>query len=159
MCIRDRFELSPAERRRAATQDEEPQKRSSVRFSGIPDKSTQSRHDEARRLSIMGARRVRLEAQLSLWPVMAWAEKLEEFPTFNRRGARLGACCEHVRPATAAALWEGVSPTARGDKSLNEEEEEKQRRLEVEEEIVRPHGNANARPVHAAAALAQDAHQ
>ena len=58
------FELSPAERRRAATQDEEePQKRSSVRFSGIPDKSTQSRHDEARRLSIMGARRVRLEAQ------------------------------------------------------------------------------------------------
>ena len=25
-----------------------------------------------------------------------------------------------------AALWEGVSPTARGDKSLNEEEEEKQ---------------------------------
>ena len=35
-------------------------------------------------------RRVRLEAQLSLWPVMAWAEKLEEFPTFNRRGARLG---------------------------------------------------------------------
>ena len=61
------FELSPAERRRAATQDEEePQKRSSVRFSGIPDKSTQSRHDEARRLSIMGARRVRLEAQKSV---------------------------------------------------------------------------------------------
>ena len=61
------FELSPAERRRAATQDdEEPEKRSSVRFSGIPDKSTQSRHDEARRLSIMGARRVRLEAQKSV---------------------------------------------------------------------------------------------
>ena len=62
------FELSPAERRRAATQEdeEEPQKRSSVRFSGIPDKSTQSRHDEARRLSIMGARRVRLEAQKSV---------------------------------------------------------------------------------------------
>ena len=37
-----------------------------MRFSGIPDKSTQSRHDEARRLSIMGARRVRLEAQKSV---------------------------------------------------------------------------------------------
>ena len=57
-------------------------------------------------------RRVRLEAQLSLWPVMAWAEKLEEFPTFNRRGARLGACCEHVRPATAAALRRGVDDEA-----------------------------------------------
>ena len=72
------FELSPAERRRASDQDEEPQKGSSVRFTSIPDKSTQSRHDEARRLSIMGARRVRLEAQKSLRTLGACAEENAE---------------------------------------------------------------------------------
>ena len=57
-------------------------------------------------------RLVRLEAQLSLWPLMAWAAEQHEFPTFNRRGARLGACCAHVTPATAAALRRGADNAA-----------------------------------------------
>ena len=57
-------------------------------------------------------RLVRLEAQLSLWPLMAWAAEQHEFPTFNRRGARLGACCAHVTPATAAALRRGADDAA-----------------------------------------------
>ena len=35
-------------------------------------------------------------------------------PHLQPRGARLGACCEHVRPATAAALRRGAARTRRG---------------------------------------------